>query len=520
MLNNLLAGKRLFSVYVPVLIAAVYLGFAVTSVQYDDVTFDESPHLRYGIQVIKGKTERNIPGEERFGSTMPVTALNAIPRGVEQLLKPGIKKTDWGTEDIKNGRYITILFSLILLLYCFRFAASVTNDITACIILLLIACDPNILAHSRLVTTDIYGTIAFIATIYHLWKWLANNESRHFYYYCVAIAIAQCCKPNNILLYPICLLPAIVYYFQKRPSLRSIAVKMLAFTAIQIIIINVFFLFSGPWGASLNELSLKSDFFRNLRTIWISKIPLPFPGPYIDTFDLVQYERETFKGTALNYLLGELRYKKGFWNYYLVCYALKTPIVSVVLALMGFVCCCFAKTFRKTAFIFGYWPCIFLLIFLSNSSIQNGYRYLLPVNCLLLIFSGFLIQCLVKRNTQLSVLCFSFISIFTAVTAFPNYLAYTNLLVGNKKKAYLFLADSNINWGQRQVFLQKFMLQHPEYIYEPPVPVTGMIVVDVNNLAGIQQPGKFKWLRDNYTPVATIEDCYLLYDIKQLPVTH
>jgi Dolichyl-phosphate-mannose-protein mannosyltransferase len=510
-------NRNYFSVYIPCIIAAIYLVLAITSVQYDDITFDESPHLRYGIQIIKGRTDRTIAGEERFGSTMPVSALNAVPRGIEQVMHPGIKKSDWGTADIKNGRYITILITLILLLYCFRFAASLTDDIAGCIVMFLIACDPNILAHSRLVTTDIYGTITFVATMYHLWKWLARKEGRHFYYWCIAIAIAQCCKPNNILLYPICLLPAIIYYIQKQPSLQSVVPKLFVFVCVQIIIINAFFLFSGPWGVALGDLPFKSIFFKNLQTRWVSKIPLPFPRAYIDTFDLVQYERETFKGTALNYLMGELRYKKGFWNYYLVCYALKTPLLSIAASLLG-IGACFVKKSGKAGFIFCYWPCLLLLVFLSISSIQNGYRYLLPVNCLLLIFSGYFFLEALKIFPALSALCFSFLAVLTAINAFPNYLSYTNLLAGDKRMVYRFFADSNINWGQRQVFLQQFLLEHPGYVFEPPVPITGMIVVDVNKIAGIQEPAKFKWLRENYTPVATIESCYLVYDIKKLPV--
>jgi len=39
----------------------------------------------------------------------------------------------------------------------------------------------------------------------------------------------------------------------------------------------------------------------------------------------------------------------------------------------------------------------------------------------------------------------------------------------------------------------------------------------LNNLVGLRDPGKFKWLRDNYTPVASIDGCYLVYAVKQLP---
>ncbi len=421
MLNNQWNRKRLFSLYIPALIAVVYLSLAIASVQYDDVTYDESPHLRYGIQILKGNTDRNADTEKRFRSTMPVTALNALPRAAEQVLHPGTNKTDWGVADIKNGRYITILFTLLLLLYCFRFSAALSSDGIGCMVMLIIAVDPNILAHSRLVTTDIYSTSSFIATLFHLWKWLAKKESRHFYYWCIAIAIAQCCKPNNILLYAISLLPRYSMPFgqQLRAPFLRILTGVLVFVLLQIIIINALFLFAGSWN-SLGQLPLKSDFFRAFREQWIAKIPLPLPKAYISSFDLVQYERETFDGAPLNYLLGELRYKKGFAGYYLVCYMLKTPLVTIALTLAGILYSCIIKRVRKEALLFGYGPCLLMFLFLSTSSIQNGYRYLLPLACLSVIFSASFLLEAVRRAPLLSLACFSFIPVADRCNGLPE----------------------------------------------------------------------------------------------------
>jgi hypothetical protein len=60
-------------------------------------------------------------------------------------------------------------------------------------------------------------------------------------------------------------------------------------------------------------------------------------------------------------------------------------------------------------------------------------------------------------------------------------------------------------------------MEHPDYIFEPAGPVRGMTVVDLNNLAGINVTEKLKWLREHYTPVSTIDNCYLVYDVRQLP---
>ncbi|HSC37052.1 MAG TPA: hypothetical protein VLD19_04245, partial [Chitinophagaceae bacterium] len=94
---------------------------------------------------------------------------------------------------------------------------------------------------------------------------------------------------------------------------------------------------------------------------------------------------------------------------------------------------------------------------------------------------------------------------------------YTNPLVHDKKMAYRYFADSNLNWGQRQVAVKKFLREHPSFIFEPASPVAGTIVVDINNLTGIKNTEQFRWLREQHIPVGTFEDCYLIYDIKDSP---
>ncbi len=505
--------------YIPALIAALYLVFAITSVQYDDTTTDEGRHLQYGIALLKGNAGRYREGAIVHNSTMPVTVLNALPRAAEQLMHPGTRKTDWGVSDIKRGRYITILATLLLLFYCYRFAAMLSSAPTACLVMLLVAADPNILAHSRLVTTDIYASTAFIATLYHLWRWLVQQQPRHFYYWCIAIALAQVCKVNNILLYPACLIPILVYRLQKgAPAFpwRAFLQGFLVFALIQIAIINSAFLFSSGW-SSLGALSFKSNFFNTLRSSWIAHIPLPLPKAYIDTFDLIQYERESFIGSPLNYLNGQLRYKQGFWNYYLVCYALKTPLLNMAITLAGLVYCCVVKKIRAAALLFGWIPVLLVLLFLSTSSIQSGYRYLPPATCLALIFSACLLESLLARLQWIALGAMTVIAIITAVIAFPNYIAYTNRFITDKKTAYRYFADSNLDWGQRHEAVQEFLRRHPGYIFAPATPVTGTVVIDINRLVGIKDSQQFEWIRKNYSPVATFDDCYLIYDIRALP---
>ncbi len=81
---------------------------------------------------------------------------------------------------------------------------------------------------------------------------------------------------------------------------------------------------------------------------------------------------------------------------------------------------------------------------------------------------------------------------------------------------YKYLADSNVDWGQNNYYLEDYIKQagDTEITVNPDTPACGKIIVSVNRLVGIfGNPLKFKWLRENYEPVHHIAYSNLLYQI-------
>ena len=500
-------------------IALAYLLLALGSMRTDDLTYDEQDHLNYGVSILKFDPSRNQRGRD-FNTTMPITAFNALPRAIEQLENPILQKKDWGESDAKSGRYVTIAATLLLLFYVYFFARSWGGDIAGYFAMLIVAMDPNILAHSRLVTTDIYGTLGLIASFYHLFQWLEKKKDLHFLYWTIAIAVAQCCKVNNILLYPLSLVILSFYTirnFRKLDFLLT-TTRIFVFVIMQILVINCFFLFNNV-GLSLGEFAFKSEFFQGIQKGWIGSIPIPLPQPYVQTFDLVQFERETFDGAAYNYLFGEIRDKQGFGNYYFIIWLFKTPIFTQLLFLGTIAFLVYRRQNLVSYLLFLVLPVTSLFLFLNNSTIQSGYRYLLPVLCLTAVPAGQTIEWLLnKYQKRWLPYLLALLIVLPALISYPNYLVYTNELILNKTRAYQYFADSNLSWGQRNKKVNDFLKEHPDYLFEPAKPVTGIIIVELNNLVGITNPEKFKWLRDNFKPFDDYDGCYLLYKVDSFPV--
>ena len=501
-------------------IAIGYLLLSLGAVQKDDLTYDEQDHLNYGVSILKFNPSRLQKGRD-FSSTMPITSFNALPRAAEQLGNPILQKKDFGESDARNGRYVTILATVLLLIYVYFFARAWGGNMAGYFAMLIVAMDPNILAHGHLVTTDIYSTLGFVASFYHLFQWLAKKRSLHFFYWSIAIAVAQCCKINNILLYPLSFVILAFYTVMNFRQLNLVQslVRILVFVLFQILVINIFFLFNNV-GMSLGEFTFKSQFFQNIQKSWIANIPMPFAKPYIETFDYVQYERETFDGTASNYLLGELRNKAGFSYYYYVVFLLKTPIFTLLTSLGILALMIVKRKMFLNFLLFWLLPIVTLFLFLNNSTVQSGYRYLLPVLCMTAIPAGQTISWLaekLKKNWLPYILAVLIVA--PALFAYPNYLIYTNEIVFNKTNAYQYFADSNLSWGQRHKQVTEFVKEHPDYIFEPGKPTKGIIIVELNNFVGIVNPNQYEWLRKDFKPFDNYDGCYLLFNVESIPVT-
>jgi hypothetical protein len=147
---------------------------------------------------------------------------------------------------------------------------------------------------------------------------------------------------------------------------------------------------------------------------------------------------------------------------------------------------------------------------------QIGIRYLLPIFPLLYVFAGNLFNnwkqfSPAQKAASFTLLIYLSISVFSY---YPYHLSYFNEFVWDRKQAYKYLADSNIDWSQGKNELDQYLLAHPEAVYKPGKARSGHLIVRVNDLVGVTaEPEQYAWLRDNFEPVDMIAYSYLVYKI-------
>jgi hypothetical protein len=171
---------------------------------------------------------------------------------------------------------------------------------------------------------------------------------------------------------------------------------------------------------------------------------------------------------------------------------------------------------------FSFWPPLFFFAIYFNFffNTQIGIRYFLVVFPLLYVFAGSLFvnwQDFDPRKKWM-VFALGIYLILSVLSYYPFYISYFNEIVWDRKTAYKYLADSNLDWGQDGPILKNYLAEYPNVHVAPEKPIllkkTARYYVSINRLVGVTiDPDVYKWLRDNFEPVDTIAPSYLLYEI-------
>jgi len=112
-----------------VITLVIYSAIQIYCINQLSINYDEGSFASYGASLLKFQREKDVM---RYESKLPVTALNMIPRAIEQVLHPNLKR-DWpgSTVDIIRGRYISLFVSLLLGILIFQWSKQLYNEKTA-----------------------------------------------------------------------------------------------------------------------------------------------------------------------------------------------------------------------------------------------------------------------------------------------------------------------------------------------------------------------------------------------------
>jgi hypothetical protein len=408
----------------------------------------------------------------------------------------------------RSARLMMLLLGVALALLVFAWSYEIWGVWAATFSLLLICFDPNFIAHSTLVTTDVPAALAYTATMYAFWRFTRRMTVGRGMAFAVAFGVAQTVKYSAVLLAPIVVLVAIVMIVRDRrrawPLLASVAGAALC----AVIVIWAVYGFResaapDPEAARREEVVVRQTLRQRIldapdvwptghldvrRAVdrWAAMDTLATTMP--DTASEADVRREMrtsgpgmtgrlllfanehhllpeaylfgFASTVSSSLLRSSyldgRYSNtGFPDYFLKTFFWKTPLPIIAALVAGLL---LAWRRRKEGLGVLVIPVVVYALYAVTAHINIGHRHLFPILPFLYVLSGAAgvwWSSLRKRRALVGVLAAAWFALSAVVVVLPRparvvnqHLAYINEFGGGPRAGALKLSDSNFDWGQ------------------------------------------------------------------------
>jgi len=493
---------------VTVIIAIVLLIFmfvvAVTSMAGDSLTMDELSHLPAGYSYLTQKDMRINPEHPpliKDLSAVPLLFVQGInfPSDVDAWKNEVNSQWTFGYHFLYTtgnpvekimfwARIPMILILLILGIYVFWWARKLFGNGAGLLSLFLFSFSPTLLAHGRLVTTDVGAAAgAFIAAFYFI-KFLKDPSRKNLIISGIFLGLAELAKFSLILLLPF--FGVLIFFWAIAKSenfakfLKIFCAYLLRFAlvlAVGYALVWLFYLYH-TWNYPPQKQAQDTQFIlasSNLRpladlTVWMADKPVLRPAAQYMLGLLMVFQRAS--GGNNGYFLGEVS-ASGWKNYFPVVYLIKEPLAFFVLLAISllYVAWLVKKTFwlkpfqRAKNWMKNHFSEFAMLLFVGiywftslSSNLNIGVRHLLPVFPFTILLVSASVSLWMKgawfKKTKTAVLAILLIfQAYSVLAVYPYFIAYFNELVGGPSRGYIYVTDSNLDWGQDMIRLRSWL---------------------------------------------------------------
>jgi hypothetical protein len=151
---------------------------------------------------------------------------------------------------------------------------------------------------------------------------------------------------------------------------------------------------------------------------------------------------------------------RGWWYYFLVALAVKTPLPTLLLSGAGLLVVTRWRRWRALAALWV--PALLFLALTMTARLAIGYRHILPIVPFIIMLAAYAAGSLWPRLQQRRFLRLALPLLLlwqVAGTAllFPHHEAYFNEVAGGPENGAAWLVDSNLDWGQDLPALRQLM---------------------------------------------------------------
>jgi hypothetical protein len=372
---------------------------------------------------------------------------------------------------LNRSRFMIVLLGIGLGLLIFAWAHELFGYRAALGVLALYCVEPNMLAHSRLVTTDLGVTCFMLGAIYFLWRTTRRFTLPDLLGTAVFSGLALVSKYSALILVPLVLLLLAFRVCRhtwpggpfgddlsgrlKRAALVLVALGLAGYFAV--------------WAAfGFRYSPTPAPDQRRLTTS--SAAAVQADAPVLSSLvGWVDDHRLLPNAATQGFLFGQARTQErsayfagkientGWWFYFPVAFLIKTPLVLLALAVTGLVGLARRARQAWSTLLFVALPPLVFMTAAMSVSINIGLRHILPVYPFVLLATGPVLARLAKRKRTGIVLALLALAALESLSVYPDYLTFFNRAVGGPRRGHELLVDSNLDWGQDLPGLERWM---------------------------------------------------------------
>jgi len=448
----------------------------------ESLTFDEGDHIFAGYTMWQS-------GDYGLNPEHPplVKLVATLPLLQEKLWVPPLQQRWFKSEAYRDGRdfmerndgpshrllfrmrLAAGVFAVGLSVMVFLMGSELFGEPAGLLALLLVVFEPNVLANSDLVTTDMGVACFFLATIYCFYRYARRPSVIPLLLTGLAAGLTLSAKHSGILLAPMLLgLTLVEVACAERGRRKRMAGTLFGgLAAIVVLAVVVLWAFYGfryaarPAGLVMNPtLSEYAAPLKGMNSWVIGHFAnwRLLPESYLMGMTDIHYAAQQYP----IFLLGH-DYAHGVWWYFPVALSIKTSLGLIGLVVLAGIALISRRLRQRRELAYLVVPGAIYLAVAILSRMNIGTRHVLFLYPLAALLAAAGLTALAQHSRRWiwvggGLVVFHVIS---AMAIFPAEMAYANEAWGGAANTHKYLSDSSVDWAQQLPHIKQWVDAHP-----------------------------------------------------------